>query len=436
MKFYNRTAELESLRRTNIQSKNSACFTSVIGRRRIGKTSLLMESVKGERYLYLFVSRKNEQLLCNQFQKDALEAINLQIFGTVTDFRTFFEQLLIFSIKEPFTLIIDEFQELERVNKSIFSDIQDLWDRYKDTSKINFIACGSIYSMMKKIFENEKEPLFGRLTSRMVLRYFSISTIKEILNDYNPGFSSEDILCLYLITGGVAKYITLLMESGATTKDKMIEYVTRPDSPFLTEGRDLLISEFGKDYGTYFSILQLIASGKTAQNEIDSIIEKNTGTYLVNLEVEYSLIKRNKPVFSKPESRNIRWSLNDNFLLFWFRFIYPNQSMLELGKNDTLKEYIQLNYEQFSGLILERYFRDKISEDEPITQIGNAWDRKGGNEIDIVAIDSMNKTALIAEVKRNKNKINLLELKEKASKFENDLSKFKIEYRGLSLEDM
>jgi hypothetical protein len=270
----------------------------------------------------------------------------------------------------------------------------------------------------------------------MVLRPFSISTLKEILNDYNSNFSPEDILCLYLITGGVAKYVALLMESGATTKDKMIEYVTRPDSPFLSEGRDLLISEFGKEYGTYFSILQLIASGKTAQNEIDSIIEKNTGTYLVNLEVEYSLIKRNKPIFSKPESRNIRWSLNDNFLLFWFRFIYPNQSMLELGKNDRLKEYIQLNYEQFSGLILERYFRDKISEEENITQIGNAWDRKGGNEIDIVAIDSVNKTAIIAEVKRNKNKINLRKLNEKASKFENDLSKYKIEYRGLSLEDV
>jgi AAA+ ATPase superfamily predicted ATPase len=110
--------------------------------------------------------------------------------------------------------------------------------------------------------------------------------------------------------------------------------------------------------------------------------------------------------------------------------------MLELGKNDRLKEYIQLNYEQFSGLILERYFRDKISEEKNITQIGNAWDRKGGNEIDIVAIDSVNKTAIIAEVKRNKNKINLQKLNEKASKFENDLSKYKIEYRGLSLEDV
>ena len=436
MKFYDRIKELESLRQMLEQSKKSACFTAIIGRRRIGKTSLLMESVKDEKYLYLFVSRKNEQLLCNQFQREASEAIGIQIFGSITDFRTFFEQLMIFAINEPFTLIIDEFQEFERVNKSIFSDIQDVWDRYKDKSKINFIACGSIYSMMKRVFENEKEPLFGRLTSKIILRPFSITTLKEILKDYNTNFGSEDIFCLYLITGGVAKYIALLMEAGATTKEKMIKYVTRLDSPFLTEGRDLLISEFGKEYGTYFSILQLIASGKTVQNEIDSIIEKNTGTYLVNLELEYSLIQRNKPIFSKPESRNIRWSLNDNFLLFWFRFIYPNQSMIELGKNEKMTEYIQLNYEQFSGLILERYFREKITEEESITQIGNFWDKKGVNEIDIVAIDAIRKKAIIAEVKRNKNKINISELKDKASELEINLSKYKIEYRGLSLEDV
>lgn len=436
MKFYDRIKELESLRQMLEQSKKSACFTAIIGRRRIGKTSLLMESVKDEKYLYLFVSRKNEQLLCNQFQREASEAIGIQIFGSITDFRTFFEQLMIFAINEPFTLIIDEFQEFERVNKSIFSDIQDVWDRYKDKSKINFIACGSIYSMMKRVFENEKEPLFGRLTSKIILRPFSITTLKEILKDYNTNFGSEDIFCLYLITGGVAKYIALLMEAGATNKEKMIKYVTRLDSPFLTEGRDLLISEFGKEYGTYFSILQLIASGKTAQNEIDSIIEKNTGTYLVNLELEYSLIQRNKPIFSKPESRNIRWSLNDNFLLFWFRFIYPNQSMIELGKNEKMTEYIQLNYEQFSGLILERYFREKITEEESITQIGNFWDKKGVNEIDIVAIDAIRKKAIIAEVKRNKNKINISELKDKASELEINLSKYKIEYRGLSLEDV
>jgi hypothetical protein len=301
---------------------------------------------------------------------------------------------------------------------------------------MNFIACGSIYSMMKRIFENEKEPLFGRLNSKIILRPFTTSTIKEILQDFNPDYNKEDLLCLYLLTGGVAKYITMLMEAGATTKEKMIDFVVRTDSPFLTEGKDLLISEFGRDYGTYFTIIQLIASGKTTQSEIDSIVGKNTGTYLANLETEYSLITKNRSIFSKPESRNIRWNLNDNFLLFWFRFIYSNQQLIELGRNEKIKEYILANYEQFSGLILERYFRDKISQEEEFTQIGNYWDKKGENEIDIIAIDSLKKCVIIAEVKRNKNKININALKEKAIKTNPFLINYNIEFKGLSIENM
>src|SRR5690606_14173937 len=100
------------------------------------------------------------------------------------------------------------------------------------------------------------------------------------------------------------------------------------------------------EYGTYFSILQLIASGKTAQSEIDSIIEKNTGAYLNNLEKDYSLIVRNKPIFSKPNSRKTRWNLKDNYLQFWFRFIYSNQSLIESGRFDLLREIIELGYTQ------------------------------------------------------------------------------------------
>lgn len=436
MRFYNRITELSTLSCTLQQSTKSASFTALIGRRRVGKTALLMKAVESTDYLYLFVSRKNEQLLCSQFQKEAQESIGIQIFGQITDFRTLFEQLLIFSKKQPYTLIIDEFQELERVNKSIFSDIQDLWDRYNETSRINLIACGSIYSMMKRIFENEKEPLFGRLNSKIILKPFTIATLKEILQDFNPEYSNEDLLCLYLITGGVAKYLTVLMEAGATTKEKMIDFVVRIDSPFLGEGKDLLISEFGRDYGTYFTIIQLIAAGKNTQNEIDSIVGKNTGSYLVNLETEYSLIKKNKPLFSKPESRGVRWNLNDNFLMFWFRFIYPNQQLIELGKNEKLKAYIVANYEQYSGLILERYFRDKIAQEEEFTQIGSYWDKKGENEIDIIAVDSLQKTAIIAEVKRNKNKINITTLKEKALSTNSFLSNYKIDFRSLSFEDM
>lgn len=419
-----------------VQSKRTACFTVMVGRRRIGKTSLLLESVKDQKYLYLFVSRKNEHLLCAQFQKEAQEVLGLQIFGSITAFADIFEQLLIYSIKEHYTLIIDEFQELEYVNASIFSDIQRLWDKYKDQAKINFIACGSIYSMMLKIFENRKEPLFGRLTSKIVLQPFSVGVMKEILEHYNPGYTSEDLLCMYAITGGVAKYITLLMEAGATTDTKIFDLVTRPDSPFLVEGKDLLVSEFGKEYGTYFSILQLIASGKTTQAEMDSIVGKNTGAYLVNLEKEYSLIGRNRPMFAKPESRKTRWSISDNYLRFWFRFIYPSQSMIELGKHELLREYIVQNYEQYSGWLLEKYFREKLSENERITAIGSYWDNKGEIEIDLIAINDLDKIFVIAEVKRNPKKINIEILTTKAKAIQKELVKYKIEVKGFSMKDM
>lgn len=436
MKFYNRKKEQEILLQNKIQSEKSACFTVMVGRRRIGKTSLLLESVRGQKYLYLFVARKNENLLCSQFQSDAEKMLGLKIFGTITQFRDLFEQLLIFATREHFTLIIDEFQEFESVNPAIFSDIQNLWDQYKDKARINFIACGSIYSLMMKIFENRKEPLFGRLSSKIVLQPFSVSVTKEILREYNAKYSPEDLLCLYLLTGGVAKYIELLMDAGAVTHKQMLDMVTRADSPFLGEGKDLLISEFGKEYGTYFSILQLIASGKNRQSEIDSIIDKNTGAYLVNLEKEYSLIVRNKPMFSKPGSRRARWSLNDNYLRFWFRFIYPNQSLIEMGRFDLLREYIDKNYEQYSGLILEKYFREKISESLRVTEIGSYWDSKGENEIDIVALNDLDKTSIIAEVKRNAKKIDMVKLETKVKSIQKHLAKYKTDIIGLSMDNM
>ena len=436
MKFYDRINEMKILEHNRKQSKKSAVFTVMVGRRRTGKTSLLLESVKGQKHLYLFVSRKSEPLLCEQFQKEMMETLGLQIFGNITRFRDLFEQLLIYATKENYTLIIDEFQEFNNVNPAIFSEVQDLWDRYKHRAKINFIACGSIYSMMMKIFENQKEPLFGRTTSKIILKPFAVSIIKEIFSDFNPKYTPEDLLCLYMLTGGVPKYIELLMEAGATTKKKMLDAVVSLDSTFIGEGRELLISEFGKEYGTYFSILQLIASGKTTQSEIDSIINKNTGAYLANLEKEYSLIVRNKPMFSKPESRKARWGVADNYLRFWFRFIYPNQFMIEMGKFDLLQEYIDRDYEQYSGLVLEKYFREKIAESERVTAIGSYWDSKGENEIDLIALNNLDKTALVGEVKRNPKKIDLTTLAVKANSIKKELAKYRVELKGYSLADM
>jgi AAA+ ATPase superfamily predicted ATPase len=436
VKFYDRINELETLSRIEKQSTETACFTIMVGRRRIGKTSLLLRASAEKKMLYLFVSRNSEAVLCRQFQQQANEVLGLQIYGTINRFADLFEQLLIFAKKEHYTLIIDEFQDFDNINRAIFSEIQNLWDRYKDTIKLNFIVCGSIYSLMMKIFENNKEPLFGRLTSKIVLKPFSISVIKEILKDYNPNYTAEDLLFLYTLTGGVSHYIALLMNAKAVTFKKMLDFVTRPDSPFLSEGKELLVSEFGRDYSTYFSILQLIATGKTTQSEIDSNIKKNTGAYLSNLEKQYSLIAKNKPMFSKPESRNAHWNIDDNFLRFWFRFIYPNQTLIEMGRLDLLKSYISNNYEQYSGLLLEKYFRQKIAEEETITTIGHYWDNKGENEIDLIALNDFDKTATIAEIKRNSKKINLQNLAMKTAAVQKQLAKYKVSFKALSLNDV
>ena len=436
MKFYNRINELETLSQIEKQSVETACFTIMVGRRRIGKTSLLLRSSAEKKMLYLFVSRNSEAVLCRQFQQQANETLGLQIYGTINRFADLFEQLLIFAQNEHYTLIIDEFQEFDNINRAIFSEIQNLWDRYKDKIKLNFIVCGSIYSLMMKIFENNKEPLFGRLTSKILLKPFTISVIKDILRDYNPNYTAEDLLFLYTLTGGISHYIALLMNAKAVTYKKMIDFVTRPDSPFLNEGKELLVSEFGRDYSTYFSILQLIAAGKNTQSEIDSIIGKNTGAYLVNLENQYSLIVKNKPMFSKPESRNAHWTIGDNFLHFWFRFIYPNQAWIEMGKFDMLKLYITNNYEQYSGLFLEKYFRQKIAEEEMITAIGNFWDSNGKNEIDLIALNDFDKTATVAEVKRNPQKISLQTLAMKAVAIQKQLAKYEVSLKMLSLNDV
>jgi len=436
MKFYDRINELQTLERIAEQSTETACFTVMVGRRRIGKTSLLLHATEKQKLLYLFVSRNSEAVLCSGFQKQASEALGLHIYGTINRFVDLFEQLLLFAVNEHYTLIIDEFQEFEYVNKAIFSEIQNLWDRYKDRIKLNFIACGSIYSLMTKIFENQKEPLFGRMTSKITLKSFTISVIKNILKDYNPAYTAEDLLFLYSLTGGVSHYIALLMNAKAVTHNKMLDFVTRVDSPFLSEGKELLVSEFGRDFSIYFSILQLIASGKTTQSEIDSIIQKNTGAYLANLENQYSLIVKNKPMFSKPETRKAFWSINDNFLRFWFRFIYPNQTLIEMGKFDLLKQYISNNYEQYSGLLLEKYFRQKFAEEEKITAMGNYWSSSGENEIDLIALNDFDKTAIIAEIKRNPKKINLQTLAIKTTSIEKQLSKYNVSLKALSLDDI
>jgi uncharacterized protein len=437
MKFYDREREIELLRGNWEKSAKGSLFTVLMGRRRIGKTSLLLQTEREQKMLYLYVSKDNERVLTEKFQRAAEAALGLHVFGRLETFAQFFEQIMAYGRTNHFTLVFDEFQNFLKVNPAILSHIQDVWDRYHATTTVNLIACGSIYSMMHKIFDNEDEPLYGRKDCEIRLKPFRISVIKDILRDHNAAFTPDDLLCLYMLTGGVAKYVAQLMDAGATTKSGMLQWVTAPGSPFLSEGRELVMSEFGKDYANYLSILQLVAGGMTVQNQIDQIIGKNTGPYLKNLDEDYSYVRKLQPMFAKPGSRNIRWTIDDCFLRFWFRFVLPNQALVEMGRNELLLELIEKDYNNYTGCVLEQYFRQKMSEEERVTQVGYYWDRKGLNEIDLIALNDLDHTAIVAEVKRNRDRYDPQVLQNKFNTIRDCFGRYAdVRLIGLSMDDM
>ena len=434
MKFYNREKELKNLRDIELSSKISSKMTVIVGRRRIGKTKLIQEAYKEK--VYLFVSKKNEVLLCEEFVSIIQNSLDVKVFGQITQFKDLFEYLMALAKTQQFTLVIDEFQEFLQINDTIYSDMQNIWDRYKDNSKMNLVLSGSIYSLMKKIFEDKKEPLFGRANNKIHLKPFTVNTIKEILQENYPSFSNDNLLSFYILTGGVAKYVEILVDNQAFTLEKQLNLIFDEYSLFLEEGKNLLIEEFGKEYATYFSILSLIASSKTARVEIESILDKNVGGYLDRLENEYSIIKKVKPIFAKEGSRTLRYEIIDNFFNFWFRFIYKYKSAIEIENYEYVKDIVSRDYTTYSGRLLERYFIEKLKLSNQYSNIGTYWERGNKNEIDIVAINDDSQTMVIAEVKREAKKIDIKKLQGKAIKLIFKHKKYNVDYIGYSLDDM
>lgn len=436
MKFYGRNQEIERLLQLDRQSEQTAVFTLLIGRRRTGKTTLVKQAFADKPMLYFFVSQKSEQLLCQELQQTVEAVLGLHLYGRANKFADILRELMIYSEQNHVTFMVDEFQRLYDINPAILSEIQDVWDSHKNQAHMHLIACGSVYSMMLKIFRDKKQPLFGRATAEIRLQPFSTALLKQILSDYNPDYTSEDLLALYTISGGVAKYVELLMDAHAVSKDQMIDAVCNNGSVFLNEGTELLVGEFGKRYQVYFSIMQLIANSMTTQSQIDSVIGGNNGRYLATLEEEYNLIQKVRPMFAKPNSQGIKFALYDNFLTFWFRFIESNRSIVEMGKSELLKETINKGYDQFSGLMLERYFRQLYAEKERVTEVGHWWDKSGENEIDLIAIEKLDKRVTIGEVKRNEKKISMQTLEEKFVNIRPHFRGYQIQFVALSLGDM
>lgn len=388
--FINREKELLELAQFHERSRKKAQMVVVYGRRRVGKTSLVKEFLRGRSGIYLFIEPKSQHLIFRDCER-ALE----DILGHRPSILSW-DDLFSLCQKRDLILIMDEFQNLSRVDPGIFDNIQRIWDDLKDDPGPLFIAVGSYVGMIKRIFRDAKQPLFGRANGMMRLGPFDIYSSLDLMGA--NGIGLEEGLRYYSVFGGVPRYL----DDIGRERDVIREMFMGTSSFLREEGVNILTMEFGSQHKGYFSLLESISRGKSTPIEIAHHSGLNPATvskYLGELDREYELVRGERPVTVENHKR-VRYRIVDPFLAFWFRYIFSRASRLETDPERVLNE-VKEDMPQIISRAMEGVIEQIILEEKGLispTMIGRWWSRKG-EEIDLVAIDEDTDEILFVEVK-------------------------------------
>lgn len=423
MKFYNRNTELEDIKWLLLS--NNPEFIYIYGRRRIWKTTLVLKSIEQEKKLYFFVWEKTERELLNDFT-DIIKS-NLDIpYINFLSLRDILNFIFNYSKQNKIIVIFDEFQNFFSINKSIFSDFQYFWDISKNDSKIKLFCLWSHFTLMKDIFENNKNPLFWRKTASFYLKNFDITTQVEILRDKKQ-LNSKNLLYFFSVFYWIPKYIEVFfneLERKNNNDNDLLENIldvfVKDNSFFIFEWKELFALEFWKSYDMYFSILSSISSWYTKKSEISNytwISIDSLGQYLQKLEKYFELIERILPITETKKSKVWFYKIKDSFLKFYFRYILKYDYLLRIKDFDWLKSFIRNDISNFLWFSFEDLTKQILIQENlkwklpfRFEKIWVFFDKKWLNEIDLVLLNSKEKKVLFIECKLSSSKIDNLVL--------------------------
>ncbi len=424
MRFYGREEEISALRSfwETVRRQNVSQMVSVIGRRRVGKTTLVLKAFENEAvpFLYLFVSQRvSESDLVQAWLDEVCRVFKLEFAPNLKSAAEVIRFVMTMAKDKECVCVIDECQELKTLQPSFFSQLQHIWDLNKNKSKVLLIMSGSIISAMEELFNNSSQPLYGRPSGQLLVQPFLPSVIREIILTENPQAEAKDVLALYAITGGVARYLEILADEQCLTSDKAINFIFSPRGGWLrSEGTIFLSNEYRADAMTYTHILRAIASGATKWNEIQSQSDRQISPYMKRLE-DFRLVSKHYPIFEKPTARRARYLITDPYMRFWLEFIdpVPLRALAEASRWSLLADNCLSKFSDFLGFALENWFRSSYLEKGPWFEVGSWWDRTGEFEIDLVAVDPARKRIEFGEAKLNPEKFNPHKLNVKVSRF-------------------
>lgn len=409
--FINRENELKKLKEIEKCSKKTSQMTFLIGRRRVGKTFLINYFLKHSKkpFIYFYVSRKKSALLLSEF--NLILKKSFPLIGKFSDWDEFIQALIEINKKQKITIVFDEFQNFLNIDPSVYSTFQKQWDTHHAREKLNWIFIGSIQSLMDRIFNSQKEPLFKRANNRVSVLPFSSLAVKKILTVIKRTTDVSALLDFYSVFGGIPWYYQLIKSSDLIKADfwEIVEKLfLDKDAILKDEAKEILIEEFGSQHLTFFAILEAIASGATRQNQIAAKLGLSPTAipqFLTELENKYGIIGRKQPIFSK-QKLNSSYFIADQLTAFWFRFIYPNLSFIESEQKEYVAEQIKKEFDRFKGFVFEDIVKSYIQKEGKYMEIGSYWQR-GGNEIDVLAYNPKTDSVLFGECKTNSNKVNI-----------------------------
>lgn len=401
--FIDRESEMETLQ--NEYNRNGSSLVIMYGRRRVGKTTLISEFIKDKPALFFLASEESEAQNRNAFKDKAADFLESELLknADIKNWEVIFKTIADTSFDSKPVIVIDEFQYIGKSNPAFPSIFQRIWEETLKNKPVMVILCGSLISMMESQTLSYNSPLYGRRTAQIRLKQIPFRYYQEFF----PGKNRRELIEMYSVTGGVPKYIELFSETDDIYKS--IQRCVLNRSGYLYDEPHFLLQQEVTEIGSYFSIIKAIAAGNSKLSAISTVLEiKSTGLtkYLKTL-IDLDILEREVPVTEEnPEkSKKGLYRIKDNYIRFWFAFVYPNMSFIESGNSRIVMNKIRKGLiSGHTAFVYEDVCRERMwdlnAEDcwpFHFSKIGRWWD--GKNEIDIAAIDPEEKNLILGECK-------------------------------------
>lgn len=388
--FLGREKEIKQLERLYASDKFE--FAVIYGRRRVGKTTILNEFVKGKPAICFTGVETNEKQNLENLSKCIFEfTTGIEADTSFSSFQGAIEYVFKLAQQERIILCIDEYPYVARSSKSLASTLQFLIDKFKDNSKLFLILCGSSMSYMEDKVLSYKAPLYGRRTAQFKVLPFEFGETLE----YLKSFSDEDKALAYGIVGGTPQYL-LQINSKLSIEDNIRALFLNTVSSLYEEPNNLLKQEV-REPAVYNAIITAIATGASKLSEISGKVGESTSVctvYIKNL-ISLGIIKKETP-YGESSARKTIYSIEDNMFRFWYRFVPANISAISRGAEDIAYNRIASHLSEYMGAVFEeickQYLWNKlISGDVPVefVTLGRWWGTNPKTreqiEIDIMA---------------------------------------------------